>query len=67
MTPGHSPLEDTYKKKLKRLSYIKYHLLTSQPVNLSLVNQTRPDQDFNLPDLILELAFLFKKVFKNSS
>ena len=38
---------------------IKYHILSSQPVNFSLVNQTRPDQDredFNLADLILELV-----------
>ena len=36
---------------------IKYDILSSQLVNLLVVNQTRPD--FNLADLILELAFLF--------
>ena len=36
---------------------IKYDILSSQLVNLLVVNQTRPD--FNLADLILELAFFF--------
>ena len=42
---------------------IKYHILSSHPVNFLLVNQTRPD--FNLVYLILELAFLFHFIAPN--
>ena len=36
--------------------YIKYHILSGQQVNFSIVKHTRPDL---IADLILELAFLF--------